>query len=198
VGGTILAAVAVFAGTNIDDLVVLTLLFLGWRASGAPRPGRIVAGQYLGIAVLVAVSALIALGLAAAPDRWIGLLGLVPLGLGVAGLVRTARTRKLPREAGETAPPVVASGLLAVAGLTIANGADNISVYAPTFSTIGIARSVVMIAVFAVLVGVACAAGAALGSHRRVVAAVRRVGHWLVPLVFVALGLVIIGSGALR
>jgi cadmium resistance protein CadD (predicted permease) len=96
----------------------------------------------------------------------------------------------------------VARGLFAVAGLTIANGADNISVYAPTFRSVGVARSAVMIVVFAVLVGVACAAGAALGLHRRVVAMVGRIGHWLVPAVFVAIGVVIIvGSdplGALR
>ena len=36
-------------------------------------------GQYAGIAVLVALSALAALGLALIPDAWVGWLGLVPL-----------------------------------------------------------------------------------------------------------------------
>ena len=63
---TIAAAVGVFAGTDVDDLVVLTVLFL---AAGTDRrwrlgAGHIWAGQYLGIGVLVLVSVLAALGLA--------------------------------------------------------------------------------------------------------------------------------------
>lgn len=81
--GTGVAAAGVFAGTDVDDLVVLTVLFLTARATGRPRPWQIWVGQYLGIGVLVTVSALAALGPTLVPDRWVGLLGLVPLGLGV-------------------------------------------------------------------------------------------------------------------
>jgi cadmium resistance protein CadD (predicted permease) len=186
--GTIGTAAAVFAGTNIDDVIVLTVLFLASRADGRPRPRQIVAGQYAGIAVLVAVSAVAALGLTVVPDEWAGLLGLVPLGLGLRGLagaLRAARSRQ------ETAP-VVASGLLSVAGVTVANGADNISVYTPVFRTIGVASGLVTVAVFAVLTALWCAAGSWLGSHRKVVAAVERSGHWLVPAVFVSIGAVIV------
>lgn len=38
-------AVAVFAGTNVDDIILLTVLFLASRAGGVPRPWQIVAGQ---------------------------------------------------------------------------------------------------------------------------------------------------------
>jgi cadmium resistance protein CadD (predicted permease) len=54
--GTIGAAVGVFAGTNVDDLIILTVLFLSARASGEPRPWQIWTGQYAGVGVLVAVS----------------------------------------------------------------------------------------------------------------------------------------------
>jgi len=126
--GTIAAAVGIFAGTNIDDLIVLTVLFLSSRASGRPRPWQIVGGQYAGIAALVAVSTLAALGLAIVPDQWVGLLGLVPMALGVRGLSGAIRARDRNAEPA----PVVASGLVPVAAVTIANGADNISVYTPT------------------------------------------------------------------
>ena len=81
--GQILAAGGVFAGTNVDDLIVLTVLFLSGAATGTPRRWQIWVGQYLGIAVLVAVSAVAAAGLSIVPDRWIGLLGLIPFGLGL-------------------------------------------------------------------------------------------------------------------
>jgi cadmium resistance transport/sequestration family protein len=199
--GTIAAAAGVFAGTNIDDLIVLTVLFLGCRAGGKPRVGQIVAGQYAGVGVLVVVSAVAALGLAVVPDTWVGLLGLVPIALGVRGFVtalRAARQGDEPRERGDGQSPVVDAGLVSVAGVTIANGADNISVYTPMFRTLGVTDSLVTVAVFAALIAVWCAAGGWLGSHKQVIAVVGRFGHWLVPIVFVAIGAVIVGeSGVL-
>ncbi|MBB5873872.1 cadmium resistance protein CadD (predicted permease) [Allocatelliglobosispora scoriae] len=184
--GTVATAIGVFAGTNIDDLIVLTVLFLAARATGRPRPWQIWVGQATGIALLVTASAAMALGLAAIPDEWVGLLGLVPLGLGIWGFVQVFRGGD------EAEPPVVAAGALAVAGLTVANGADNIAVYAPVFRTLGLTGTLLTIGVFALLVAVWCAAGSWLGSHRAVVAVMRRHGHWLVPAVFVAIGVVII------
>ena len=187
-GSGIVTAAGVFAGTNVDDLIVLTVLFLAARASGRPRPWQVWAGQYAGIGVLALLSALAALGLTLVPDRWVGLLGLVPIALGVRGLVAAVR------RSGDDDAPVVAGSAIAVAGVTIANGADNIAVYTPLFRTIGVGSTVVTIVVFAVLVAVWCLAASWLGSHRRVIAAVGRYGHWLVPLVFIAIGVVIIAG----
>ena len=192
--GTVAAAVGVFAGTNVDDLLVLTVLFLSARATGRPRPWQLWAGQYAGIGVLVAVSAAAAVGLAVVPDRWVGLLGLVPFALGVKGLAAAIRAR-----GGEDTPvPAVATGLLSVAGVTIANGADNISVYTPLFRTIGPVDSVVTVAVFAVAVAVWCLAASWLGSHERVVGIVKRFGHWIVPGTFLLIGAaIVVESGVL-
>ena len=188
---TVLTAAGVFAGTNVDDLIVLTVLFLGVRAASAPA-WKIWAGQYLGIGTLVAVSILAALGLTLIPDRYVPLLGLVPLALGVRALIQAFRGREEP-DAPPTAP---VRGLLPVAGITIANGADNIAVYTPVFRTTDVRGATVLILVFAVLVAVWCAAGSWLGSHKRVIAVIERHGHWLVPLVFIAIGAVIL-TGAL-
>jgi cadmium resistance transport/sequestration family protein len=192
---TILAAVGLFAGTNVDDAVVLTVLFLASRADGRPRPAQIWAGQYLGIAALVAVAGVAALGLTLVPDRWVGLLGLVPLALGLRGLVAAVRSRG----SDDDAPPhPVATGTLTVAAVTIANGADNIAIYTPVFRTIGAAAFVVTVIVFAALVAVWCLAGAWLGSRRRAVAVMERYGHWIVPLVFIAVGaFIVLESGVL-
>lgn len=184
--GTILAAAGVFIGTDVDDLIVLTVLFLSARAAHRPA-WKIWAGQYLGIAALVTVSLLAALGLTLVPDRWVPLLGLIPLALGLWGLLGALRGR-------DDDAPVAASGVLAVAGITIANGADNIAVYTPVFRTMNAVDLVVLLLVFAALVAVWCAAAAWLGSHRRVIAVVDRYGKWLVPLVFVAVGAVILTS----
>jgi cadmium resistance protein CadD (predicted permease) len=184
---TVLAAAGVFAGTNVDDIIVLTVLFLSARAAGRPRGWQIWLGQYAGIAVLVLVSALAALGLTLIPDRWVPLLGLVPIALGVRGLIGAIRRRD-----GDEEQPPAATNALAVAGVTIANGADNLAVYTPMFRTLGVGDTVVTVIVFAVLVAVWCAAASWLGSHRRVIALAGRWGQWLVPLVFITIGVVIL------
>ncbi|WP_433236811.1 cadmium resistance transporter [Streptosporangium sp. CA-135522] len=192
--GTIATAAGMFAGTNIDDIIVLTVLFLSSRASGAPRAWQIWAGQYAGIGVLVAASVVAALGLRIVPDDRVGLLGLVPFALGVRGLVSAIRARG----SGQDASPAVASGPIAVAGVTIANGADNISVYTPVLRTIGTGATAVTIAVFVAGVALWCLAGSWLGSHRRIIEIVERYGQWIVPAVFMAIGgLIVIGSGVL-
>ena len=164
------------------------MLFLSARATGRPRRWQIWLGQYAGIGVLVAASAGAALGLTLVPDRWVPLLGLVPIALGLRGLIGA-----LCRPPGEDSPPV-AGNALAVAGVTIANGADNIAVYTPAFRTIGVAGTAVTVAVFAVLVAVWCLASSRLGAHRRVIALIERHGHWLVPLVFIAIGATILAG----
>jgi cadmium resistance protein CadD (predicted permease) len=184
----ILAAVVVFAGTNLDDVIVLTVLFLSSRAKGKPRPWQIWAGQYVGMGLLVVLSAGAALGFSVVPDRWVGLLGFVPIALGVRGLVKAARSCSDEDDA------PIAAGLGSVAAVTIANGADNISVYAPMFRMNGREANIIAILVFAALVAVWCLAASWLGSHPRVIALLERFGHWLVPLVFIAIGAVMIGA----
>ncbi len=183
---TVATAAGVFAGTNVDDLIVLTVFFLAARSTGKPARRQVWIGQYAGIAGLVAVSAVAAAGLTIVPDRWVGLLGLIPFALGVRSLVATIRSR------GEGAAAPVAGNAIAVAGVSIANGADNISVYTPLFRTIGLSGTVLTVAVFAVLVAVWCLAGSWLASHRRVIAVIERYGHRIVPAVFMLIGAVIV------
>ena len=195
--GTLATAAGVFAGTNVDDLIVLTVLFLAARATGRPRPWQIWAGQYAGVGALVAASAVAALGLLVIPDRWIGLLGLVPIALGIRALISRGHgvagegLRAAPRS-GEGDPPAVATGALSVTAVTVANGADNLAVYTPLFRTISPTAGVLTVAVFAVGVGAWCLAGSWLGAHEKVVEVARRYGHWIVPAVFILIGAVIL------
>ncbi|MEU7804701.1 cadmium resistance transporter [Micromonospora arborensis] len=186
--GTAAAAAVVFAATDIDDIVLLTLFFVAARTTGRPRTWQIVAGQYLGIGALALASTVVAAGLLVVPDPWTGLLGLLPLALGVRAL----------RRSDDDDSPTVVTGMLGVAGVTIANGADNVAVYVPVFRALGVADSAVFLLVFVLLIALWCAAGAWLGGHRRVVRLVERAGHWLVPTIFIAIGLVIlVSSGVL-
>jgi cadmium resistance transport/sequestration family protein len=191
---TALSGVWPFVATNVDDLVVLAVLFSS-VGRGGPSVRQIVVGQYLGIGALVVVSILVAVGLTAVPDRWIGLLGLVPISLGVRGLMRARR----PTEDGGNRSPVAGvTGLLGVVALTVADGGDNVSVYVPLFRQAGAYDTSVWVVVFAVLVGVWCLGAHWLAHRGPWVATVERVGRWLIPTVYVLIGIrIIVASGLL-
>lgn len=192
---TIAAAIGMFAATNIDDIVVLTVLFLA-SSRGGPRGWQIVLGQYLGFATLVAISVVAALGLTIIPDEWVGFLGLIPLGIGIFGLIRGLRNGRDDKDEAESALKAV--GLLGIAGITIANGADNISLYTPIFRTIPPTDTVITIVVFFALVAVWCLIGRLIGTNKAVTETLERIEHWLVPTVFIGLGLfILIESGVI-
>lgn len=178
----VLAAAAAFAATNVDDLVLLAVLF-----AVNPRPREVWAGQSLGFAVLVAVSAAGALGATLTPEWVVRGLGLVPLLLGL---------RLLLRPGDDDDPVLPATGVLGIAGITITNGADNIAVYVPLFASADVGGMPVVLAVFAAGVVVWCVAGRWLGARPTVERTIARHGRVLVPLVFVALGAAILGGFA--
>lgn len=180
-----------FAVTNIDDFVLLTALFLT-VGRGGPSNRQIVSGQFLGMGILVAVSMLAAIGLSSVPERWIGLLGLVPIALGLRALVLVRRTAP-----GEGVPATV-SGVAGVTALTLADGADNVSVYIPLFRQAGAGAALTYVLVFAVLVGVWCAVARSVADRRPLVSLIERVGHWLVPVLYIAIGIrIVVVSGLL-
>jgi cadmium resistance protein CadD (predicted permease) len=189
---TIPAAIAVFAVTNIDDLVVLTVLFVVSRTQLRPHPWRVVAGQAAGIAVLVGSALVAAVGLYMVPARWVGLLGVFPLAIGIWKLAQASP------DATETPTATSAgAGLTGVAGITVVNGADNIAIYTPFFRALEAGEVLVTIAVFVLMIGVWCALAAWLATHLSTLATIKRYSHHLVPVVLIVFGAIIITRSVL-
>jgi cadmium resistance protein CadD (predicted permease) len=181
------AAAGLFAATNIDDMVVLAVVNASSRASGRPKRWHIWAGQYAGVAALVIVSLAAGRGLTLVPERWLWLLGLLPLSLGIGKLVTAIRAHR----SGGQAPTAAASGLPGVIAITIANGGDNLAAYTPVFATIPAGATAVTIAVFAAGVALWCLAGSWSVSHHNITQAIQRWGHWIIPAVYILIGLYI-------
>lgn len=187
------AAVVAFAATNVDDIVVLSVLFARRDAHFHTR--HIVVGQYLGFAVLVTASLAASVGLLALPDEAVGALGLIPIVLGLRGLWHA-------RPAGDsgTYDPAARGTAMTtggVASITIANGADNIAIYAPLFATVGPGSIAITLLAFFVLLAVWCLAGLLIGSRPPVARSVAWAGHYAIPVVLIALGIYIVVSSAL-
>ena len=178
--------VAAFVATNLDDSLVLLLFFSDRRY----RARHVFIGQALGIGALVLISLIGAALALVIPARWIGLLGLLPVGLGLKQLL--AR-----REAAEetAAPPPAASGwrrTAAVAGVAVANGGDNIGVYVPLFATRSPAEAALLLAVFAAMLLVWTFGGYYLARHSAAAGWLEQVSEKVMPWVLIGIGIAIL------
>lgn len=214
---TIITALVSFFSTNIDDIFILMLFFS--QVNKDIKVKHIVIGQYLGIGALTAISIAGALGISIIPQEYVGLLGLVPIYLGIKEYIEYKKEIKnnVEEEAQATEENIqeqvflnqenktlvsirkfISPSILKVAGVTIANGGDNIGIYIPLFSSMKLYSILITVIVFLLLTGVWCFIGFKLAEHPFVNKNIEKYKHIFVPIIFIVLGvLIILESGTL-
>ncbi|ADU31328.1 CadD family cadmium resistance transporter [Evansella cellulosilytica] len=187
---TILTAAAVYLATGIDYIVILILLFSQIKKG---QIKHIWIGQYIGTAIIIGVSLLVALGVAnLIPQQWvIGLLGLLPLYLGVKIWIKGEED-----EDESNILSLFSSGkfnqlFLTVTFIVLASSADDFSIYIPYFTTLNMIEIFVAIIVFLIMVGVLCYVSYRLASFDFVSEKIEKYERWIVPIVFIGLGVYI-------
>ncbi|MGY4099486.1 cadmium resistance transporter [Nocardia sp. R16R-3T] len=187
-------ATGLFSVTNIDDILVLALFF---ARSAAHRHStrRIVLGQYLGFAAILAVAVAAVFGATFLPEPVIPYLGLLPLALGLKAAGQAWQNHR--DNDNKDHPPAEQHGpaALEVAAVTFANGGDNIGVYVPVFTTAGPGGMSEYTIVFLILVGLWCFAGKYFATRPVIARALSRWGHVLLPVVLIGIGLLILIEG---
>ncbi len=195
VGADIGIAAAAFVGTNVDNCLVTMAM-----VAGAPleRAHRIAAGQVIGFAVIVAVAAAAAALLYEFSAAAVGLLGLVPLAIGLHGLVGLWRERRSGRGSARAPARAVGRSLTAAALVTIGAGGDNLAAYIALFRVGGSANLVAIALVFVageVLVTWLVLTG---GRHPKARGAMTTFGSLAVPVLLCVVGmLVMLQAGTL-
>jgi cadmium resistance protein CadD (predicted permease) len=190
-------AIVAFVSTNVDDLLLLSALFIDSRS----RTISVVAGQFVGMSLLVIFSIGAACSVASIPDSVIRLTGIVPLSLGFFRLSKWFATQLSGAKPGQQKAGFIGIGrkntswtesqtLLALL-LTLANGGDNLSVYIPLFA---VQRTSIPIyaAAFCVMTAIWCYLAWLLTNHRALRDLLRSHADWIVPCVLIALGLKIL------
>ena len=190
---SVLQAIGLFAATNIDDIIVLALFF----ARGAGQRGttaRILAGQYLGFAGILVAAILVTTGAGAfLPPAAIPYFGLIPLGLGLWAAWEAWRGDGDDDDEAKVAGKKVGVGT--VAGVTFANGGDNIGVYTPVFLSVEPLAVVAYCVIFLALVAVLVALARFVATRPPIAEVLERFEHILFPIVLIGLGIVILVSG---
>ena len=201
-GSAFLAAITAFVATNIDDIIILLLFFT--QVDAKFRRRHIVFGQYLGFTLLIVASLPGFFGGLVVPHEWIGLLGLLPIAIGLKQLVDrqedTTQVQTVTSDLEASSPSNSAVSFLSsvlnpqtykVAAVTVANGGDNISIYISLFAGNTLISLGVILGVFFVMVGVWCAIAYRLTRQPTIARVLSRYGHAVVPFVLIGLGLFI-------
>lgn len=188
----LILSLSTFLATHIDNFLLYLLLFAGVRH---PRTARTMgAGIFAGTFTLLLGSYLFAeLLLAVTDSAYLGLLGLVPLLLGLHLLLRPPKNAPLEDN------PLAADGarFLTLFSLTLTSGGDNLAVYIPLFTRFQGMSALPIFLSYAVLTGIMVHLCRRFSRLDAVGSAVDRWGHLLVPLVLVALGLYILWDAGL-
>lgn len=184
----LLTSVIAFAFTNLDDIFIL-ILFYGNKKF---RHNEILTGQFLGIISLIAISLAGSLAGLFIDPAYIGLLGLVPIYLGAKGIIGLIRNKNENDEPTVQHTDERKNNVLTVAGVTIANGGDNIGIYIPLFATLNWTNKAAMVTVFLVMTFLWCLSAKYLTKHSYVAKAIDKYGHFITPFVLVLLGLYIL------
>ncbi|MEH2127279.1 cadmium resistance transporter [Nostoc sp.] len=191
-----------FIATNIDDIIILLIFFS--QVDGNFRRRHILLGQYLGFSAIIIASLPGFFGGLVIQREWIGLLGLLPIGIGIHHLVyKEENTLTVQTVSSDFNQPTSTNPVLSfilsilhpqtykVAAVTIANGGDNISIYIPLFAGHNLASLGVILSIFFIMVGVWCAIAYFLSRQPTIANILSRYGNAVVPFVLIALGLFI-------
>ena len=182
--------VAAFVATNIDDIFVLMIFF----SSLAYPVRQIVLGHYLGIGSLVAIGVLGSLIALVVPTYVIGLLGMVPIAIGIKKLIEIRKKDKFfTRQVVQHEKNKSYLSFLSVAAVTFSNGGDNIGVYIPLFLKYNtISEITALAAVFIAMTAVWSIAAYYFVNHPPIASRVRHTGNIILPFVLIGLGIYIL------
>lgn len=189
--GLVTIGVAAFVATDIDDIFVLMMFF-----SSLTFPVRqVVLGQFIGIGLLIAISALGSLISLVVPTYIIGLMVIIPIIIGTKNLVEIRKKNKSPsRQAVQNKKKNRSYfSFLSVAAITFSNGGDNIGVYVPLFSKYNtVSQITTLTAVFIAMTAVWCISSYYFMNHPLVASKIRHIGNIILPFVLIGLGIYIL------
>ncbi len=184
----LLVGVWLFAVTHLDTLLVLG----AFCADNDYRLWEVLVGHYVGFCVGLVVAVFGAILAAELLQEWTFLLGIVPLSLGLWGLLRQP-----PETTVEELPTVPNSlsriGIVTVAGLGLSG--ENIAVFVPFFVDLSSSELILIIIVYLIGAGVVFLAAFVIVSRITTDGIPDWLDRWLVPTVLVLVGGYVVIAG---
>jgi len=175
-------AAAAFVATNMDNLLMVT----GLLAASSVR-GRVVLGYLLSAGVVIALALIIGRLGDFVDARYVGLLGLLPVALGLRGLIRLIRGSS---EVSTRAEAV--TGVWATVAVILPMSGDSLAVYAPLLADTRPAMDAVIIVTLSLSALAMVSLSSALVARPALRDAIGSAGAWIMPLLMICVGIYVL------
>ncbi len=206
---TLIIGISAAFATTFDDNLYLTAFF--GKVNRTFRPKHIVLGEFLGFTALVFASLPGFFGGLIVPDAWIGLLGFLPIAIGISNLmsreeegsvqtVSVLNSSDEPQHRNQSLWATIRDRqTYRVSAVTIANGGNNIGIYVPLFASSNLNSLGVIVCVCYLTVGVWCFLSYYMTRNPLMAPLLARYGRKIFPFVLIYLGLsILIKSGTFQ
>lgn len=208
---TLVLGVATATATTFDDNIYLTLFFS--KTNRTFRPRHIVVGEFVGFTCLVGISLIGYFAGLMIPHIWIGLLGLLPIAIGVNALLsRQTMAEDSPASVSVANPTdrhyrqmrrtslwqtLQDPQTYRVSAVTLANGGNNIAIYIPLFASSSLPRLSLILAVCYAAIGLWLLVSYSLNRQPMTAVVMSRYVRRAFPFVLIWLGAnILIDSGS--
>ncbi|BAQ62473.1 cadmium resistance transporter [Geminocystis sp. NIES-3708] len=196
----IITGITAFIATNIDDLVILLILFAQVKEEKITKI-HVISGSYWGFIVIILLSLIGFFGGLIISPSWIGLLGILPIIIGIKQLIQpdneTEEVQLVTSEYVNLSnrhpflsfvSQILHPQTYKVAVITFANGGDNIGVYVPLFATNNLMNLMIILLVFFVLKAISCYLAYRLIKNPKIADIITKYGNNIVPYILIGLG----------
>jgi cadmium resistance protein CadD (predicted permease) len=198
--GTLIIGISTAIATTFDDNLYLTAFF--GKVNRTFRPQHIILGEFMGFTVLVLASLPGFFGGLIIPHTWIGLLGFLPVAIGINHLLRQEDEEEVVQAVSidfnsRAKPQHHKKSLLAtlrdpqtyrVSAVTIANGGNNIGIYVPLFASSNLPSLGIILCVCYLTLGIWCFLSYHLTRNPVITPVLARYGRKVCPFVLIYLG----------
>ncbi len=194
--GDVLTIIAVtagaFIGTNLDNLVLLVALYSRFQKQSS----MVTAGYFAGMTLIAVVCFMIGEAGNFIPLNYLGLLGVIPIVMGVVGLLQLFKNT----QDGETTSFVAASSpktvFITVLITQLSNSADSIITFSVFVVDTSKQGDYLIAPTFFAMVGVFAWLAHFSLNHRKFSRFLGRYGHYVTPFILILVGLYILSNTA--
>jgi len=185
-------AASAYVATNLDNLVMLVSLLARYRH----KTPYVAAGYLVCMLALGLIGFAIGEAADSAPIEYLGLLGFVPISIGLVGIIRLFRAGDASASAARVASTTGGAVFVATFLAQMGNGADTILTFGVLFAdSLPSADRLIIVTLAAMAVGFVSIAKFAV-HHPELSDAVERYAHRVTPFILIGVGLYIIANTA--
>lgn len=185
-------AAGAYIATNLDNLVLLVLLLTRYGNHTA----SVIAGFFACMFILGTTGFWIGMAANIAPVEYLGLLGFVPISIGIIGVVKLLRGEAGPIEADEQSIGGMRTVFMATLISQLGNGADTIVTFGALFADSMPSADILIVLTLAAMAVIFVLVAIYTIRHPSLNDLIRRHGHRVTPFILIIVGAYILANTA--